>query len=139
MFICDYKEDSLIDYLQYVESFTIFKYGKTNEINAENKEFVLIKNKLNLLFYSARIMPAFGVSLHTETLDVLETDNWLQINFLKELQINGLNFNALLFKMEKTNGFNLIRLYNNKYEGRCIFLDLNEEIDLKLILNSLDK
>ena len=79
-------------------------------------------------------MPAFGVSLHNETLNEIKSNCWLQVNFNKEIVKNGLPFNALLFRLEETQGFNLIRLYDGKYEGRCLFLDLDKEMDLKNVI-----
>ena len=75
-------------------------------------------------------MPAFGVSLHAETLNELKNDNWIKINFNKQIIVNELPFVSLIFKLEKTSGFNLIRFHNEKYEGRCFYLDLCEELDL---------
>ena len=79
-------------------------------------------------------MPAFGVSVHNETLNAINSGSWLQVNFEKELSENQLSFTSLIFKLEKTGGINLIRKYKGLYEGRCIFLDFFQEIDLKEML-----
>lgn len=126
-------EDSMIDCLQNIESFSIFESGNKIVISKENEEFNIILKKIEEIFSSSRVMPAFGVSLHDETLNALKQDNWLQIDFNQEISKNGLPFSSLLFKLEITSGFNLIRLYNGKYEGRCIYLDLNEPTDLNCI------
>ena len=80
-------------------------------------------------------MPAFGVSLDYETQNELKQGEWLQVNFSFEENANGLLFNSLLFKLDTVSGFNLIRLHNGKYEGRCIYLDFDDILDLKQILN----
>ena len=135
MMVYEDKENSLTDCLNYVESFEIFENGNIEMIDFKHKKFNLILNKVKDLFCESRLMPAFGVSLHKETLNEMKNGSWLQINFSKQQMKNGLNFNSLLFKLEKTQGFNLIRLYENKYEGRCLYLDLNCEIDLNSVIN----
>lgn len=134
MMIYEDNENSLTDCLNSVESFEIFNNGKVEIVTNEQDKFNEIFNNIKEIFASSRLMPAFGVSLHNETLNELKNECWFQINFNKEQIKNGLNFNSLLFKLEETQGFNLIRLYENKYEGRCLYLDLDYEKDLKDII-----
>ncbi len=124
------NENTLTDELNQVESFVILKNGEIEIVENKTTKFNNIKTKLFDLFAMARLMPAFGVSLHNETLLEMKKGEWLKINFSTEQTKNGLPFNSLVFKLEKTQGFNLIRLFNNKFEGRCLFLDLDEEINL---------
>lgn len=133
----DYQ-NSMIDCVEYIQSFSVFSNGKKKDITKQDKCFDELLSFIYKVFESSRIMPAFGVSLHNETINELKNGNWLQINFNKQVEKNGLLFSSLLFKLEKTNGINLIRLFNDKYEGRCVFLDFDQEIDLKLIFNTLD-
>ena len=128
------NSSTMLDCLNYVDSFYCFNNGLKNEINKNDIEYSKILTRLEQLFNNSMVLPAFGVSLHNETLNEIKKDCWLQINFNKELIKNGLNFNSLLFKLEETSGINLIRLYNNKYDGRCIYLNLEEEINLKDII-----
>lgn len=123
--------DSLVENIQFIESFCVVNNGEIVEISKEDKMFEELKSKIEILFSCSRIMPAFGVSLHNETLNALEKESWVQINFGKELSVNGLPFNALLFKLEETSGINLIRNQNGIFEGRCIYLDFGKIIDLK--------
>ncbi|MBQ9795693.1 MAG: hypothetical protein IJW36_01850 [Clostridia bacterium] len=129
-------QDTMQDCIQEIESFYVFKNEKKIKIsNADRSKFNMILKNINEILHQSRLMPAFGVSLHNETLNALEKDTWLQINFNKEMEKNGLLFNSLVFKLELTSGINLIRLYNGKYEGRCFYLDLIQPIDLNCILN----
>jgi len=128
-------ENPLKQTVENIESFYFFKDGAKKIVTKTNKEFEIIKEKIKNIFEISREMPAFGVSLDLETLNALKKDEWMQINFSTLMNQNSLPFNALLFKLESTSGFNLIRMYNGKYEGRCIFLDFNEILDLKQILN----
>ena len=133
--ICETDYSStMLDCLNYVNNFYIFENGKKKEINKTNKDYFKILTRLEQLFSTSLVMPAFGVSLHNETIEEIKKDYWLQINFSEELVKNGLNFNSLLFKLEETSGVNLIRNYNNLYEGRCIYLNLDEETNLKNLI-----
>ena len=133
------NENTLFDCLQSVESFDFFKNSNIQKIDKNNFQFLELKRKIEQFFLNSRLMPAFGVSLHKETQDALKSDEWLKINFNQTLVKNGLPFNALLFKLEETKGFNLIRLFDGKYEGRCLFLDLDDTINLKDIVNNLQQ
>ena len=130
MFIETDYSNSMVDCLQFLDSIYIFENGKQTTLNNNDNNFKQLKRKIEEIFSNARILPAFGVSLHSETLNAIKTENWLQLNFCKELIKNELPFNSLLFKLEETSGINLIRLYNGKYDGRCIYLDLENNIDL---------
>ena len=134
MVIYNDNENSLHNCLKFVENFEIFNAGKGKKIDETDIRFNRIFQNLENVFKNSFLLPAFGVSLHQETLNERENGVWLQINFKKVQTKNGLNFNSLLFKLEKTQGFNLIRLYENRYEGRCLFLDLDFEQDLNSII-----
>ena len=134
MMIYNDSENGLHNCLKFVENFEIFSAGESEKIDASDIRFNRIFQNLENVFKDSFLLPAFGVSLHHETLNERENGVWLQINFSEEQTKNGLNFNSLLFKLEKTQGFNLIRLYENKYEGRCLFLNLDFEQDLNSII-----
>ena len=129
------NENTLLDCLDFVDSFEIFHNGKPDIINKNNVKFEKLKYGLGEIFSNSRLMPAFGVSLHDETQNEMMFAEWLKVNFSCEQTKNGLKFNSLLFKLEEVQGFNLIRYFNNRYEGRCLYLDLDETINLKNIVN----
>ena len=122
--------DSMADVVKNIDSVEIFTEGKVEFIDNKNLKLNIIKDKIYNLFIDARIMPAFGVSLHNEALNAMQQDCWIKLNFNNLQYKNGLPFSSLLLKIEKCYGTNLIRLYNNKYEGRCIYLDFMEQKDL---------
>ena len=80
-------------------------------------------------------MPAFGVSIHEETVNAMQNGEWLKLNYNAEMDKEGLLFTSLLFRLEECQGFNLIRLYGERYDGRCIYLDLPKTTDLKQLIN----
>lgn len=128
------NENTLLDCVEKIESFQFISNGVIKEIKNKSDEFFRILTKIETIFSNSCLMPAFGVSLHGETLNELKSGSWLQINFSHKITKNGLPFNSLLFQLEEVSGFNLIRLYNNRYDGRCLYLNLDENTNLlKLI------
>ena len=124
------NENTLNDIVEKIDNFEVFVDGEIRKVEHQNSEFIVLKNKLFDLFSNSRLMPAFGVSLHNETLNELKIGEWLKINFSKLITKNGLSFDSLLIKLEKTRGCNLIRLFNGKYEGRCLYVDFDETVNL---------
>ena len=119
------NENVLNDIVEKIENFEVFINGEKREINSKSKDFLVLKNNLFELFSNSRLLPAFGVSLHHETLNEMQKGEWLKINFSKLITKNGLSFDSLLIKLEETRGCNLIRLFNGKYEGRCLYIDFD--------------
>ena len=71
-------------------------------------------------------MPAFGVSLHNETLDAMKSGRWIEFEFDNKQEHNGMSFEKLLIQVESGfKGFNLIRYNAEKgYYGRCFYFNL---------------
>jgi len=134
MMIFNSVENSLIDCIDFIESFEVHVNGEKKLILQSDCDFNKIKSNLEGLFVQSRLMPAFGVSSHIETLNEIKQDSWIKINFNKEIIKSGLPCEALLFKLEEVQGFNLIRSYRERYDGRCLYLDLDAKIDLKNII-----
>ncbi len=128
----DYEIKKAIMNLKEVE---FFINGRSKNISKSDKEFSTIYNKIVDILKSSRLMPAYSVSLHDETIKARKSGVWVELHFEGEQVINELPFESLLFKVEKTSGINLIRNYLGRYEGRAIYLALEEEIDILKIIN----
>lgn len=89
-----------------------------------------IKKLFNEVVASSREMPAFGVSLHEETLKAMKEGVWLLFDFGETKDHNEMPFESLLINIEKdTGGVNIIRYYNGQYSGRCFYLDLDKNFN----------
>ena len=121
--------------LNEIEFFEIIRKGKITKIEKNNPLFKLICENVENLFLSSRLEPAFGVSLHNETLKELECDDFLKIKFSKSLTINDLPFESLLIKLEDSAyGCNIIRENNSDYFGRCFYLFFNDMQNLQNLI-----
>ncbi|MBQ7880561.1 MAG: hypothetical protein IJ358_01800 [Clostridia bacterium] len=80
---------------------------------------------LNKMLKDSRVMPAFGVSIHNETINAMQKGVWLRLSYDETKWVNGMNFDTLLINVEpKYSGFNIIRRNDGLYEGRCYYIDL---------------
>ncbi|MBQ9790722.1 MAG: hypothetical protein IJW24_03930 [Clostridia bacterium] len=84
-----------------------------------------VQNAFGQILSMSREMPAFGVALHDETLEAMQSGLWLEFEFDGAIVHNGMFFEKLLFKLEKNvYGFNIVRYFQGKYDGRCFYFDL---------------
>ena len=118
--------------LEHLESIELIQNGTSRKLSQQ--EFQQTFARLQDLFGEARVMPAFGVSIHEDTLNAMQDGEWLKLNYNAEMDKEGLLFTSLLFRLEECQGFNLIRLYGERYDGRCIYLDLPQTTDLKQLI-----
>ena len=70
-------------------------------------------------------MPAFGVALHNDTIEVMTKGIWVEFIFDNTKSHNEMLFDSLLINVVgEHSGFNIIRKYQGQYEGRCFYVDL---------------
>lgn len=108
--------------------FYAYKDGYQIEITDERQDKVesLLRESLK----GARKMPAFGVSLHDETVSAVNSGIWLRFKFSKKYEVDGMPFDEILVQVQKDMyGTNLIRGNDGRYEGRCFYLDLKNNCD----------
>lgn len=92
---------------------------------AEVKNIDKLSNVLKTMLQHSHTMPAFGVSINSETQKEIKKGVWLKLIFNQTKWVNGMNFDELLIQVEPTfSGFNVIRGNNNVYDGRCYYIDL---------------
>ncbi|MBR6779048.1 MAG: hypothetical protein IKM43_02735 [Clostridia bacterium] len=130
MIIYNDNTNTILDTFEYISQIEMIENGQKQIVFADNKDFLKLKTKLFQAFANSRIEPAFGVSIHDETLKEMKTDKWIKICFNTTLQKSDLPFTALLFKLDYVHGINLIREYNKKYDGRCIYISFEDKQNL---------
>lgn len=119
------SENYFLNQINFANSITIYDSGKCIEIKPSNDDFITIKQSYKDMLKSYYEMPAFSVSFHNEIVTALNSGIWLEINFSQIFTHNELPFERLLIKVEKEScGFNLIRFNENKYDGRCFYINL---------------
>ena len=118
--------DSFAQYSQMVITIENEQYS----LEKGNDKAEVILKALKKITKNANEMPAFGVSIDDLTREDMRCGVWLELVFDVPCKYEGMDFDALLIKVEKNNyGFNLIRKNNGKYDGRCFYLSLDGSMD----------
>ena len=122
------SQKNISDYFYICSSICIYNKGTqlfyTND-DINFKKLLFITNKL---FKNSTQVPALGVSLDTETRKELKTGIWIEFIYNKTQSYNEMPFDSLLIKINQNcTGINIIRKYNNKYQGRCFYVNLNTD------------
>ena len=119
-------EVELYEAFDYSDSIVVYKEGVQALYEKDTVRYGEILTGFKELIRDAHEMPAYGVSLNRETLKELKNGLWVELCFSETYECNGMPFEKLLVKVEKSFfGFNIIR-YNSKngYDGRCFYYDL---------------
>lgn len=110
-----------------------------------NNNYTEIKNldELNLvvtdMIEDSHTMPAFGVSIHTETLKEIKKGVWLKLQYSQTNYVDDMPFDELLIEINpEFQGFNIIRGNKGIYEGRCFYIDLTNNT-MRLLYDWVNK
>ena len=123
------SEEQINDYVKYSSSIVIYNNGAPSTYLSNDPEYNLLIESFNEMCKNCHEMPAFGVSLHDETLTALNDGLWIEFVYSKNIVHNGMPFDRLLIKVNtEDSGFNIIRHYNDKYDGRCFYLNLTTDM-----------
>ena len=118
--------EEITEVFDYSEIINVYNDGAKTVYSSGDKEYNRILACWNDMTNGAHDMPAFGVSLDSYTKKEMKKGLWVEFDFGKTLECNGMPFEKLLVSVEKdSQGFNLIRYnLNCGYDGRCFYLDL---------------
>jgi len=115
--------------LSFKDSFQIevILNGESEFYNKGEEKYNLILFEFEKMLQGSYQMPALGVSIDELTKEEKKSGVWLEFKF-KGVNYNGdLPFEALLVQVkEDYYGFNVIRKYEGKYDGRCFYINLND-------------
>lgn len=124
------QELTINNFFEKAKSITIIKNGKSRIFKENEKEFKNIIQQFTEQTQNSVEMPAYAVSLHNETIKAINDGLWIQFNFEQEKTHREMPFDALLININKDYcGVNVIRHYNSKYEGRCFYLNLDNNLN----------
>lgn len=129
----DYMKD-IFNVFDKSDSINVYTVGEVTSYKKGTKEYKGIIECWYEMIEDAYDMPAFGVSLHNETLEAMKNGRWIEFEFAEKLECNGLPFEKLLIQVENVyQGFNLIRYNPEKgYDGRCFYFNLVDKDMSKL-------
>ena len=119
------NDSNILDIMSTANEIIVYNNNTSITYETNTPEYNRIAEELSKLSQSSREAPAFGVSLHNETVSAMESGLWLEVTFTNTISHNDMPFDSLLIQVVgEYTGFNIIRKYENKYEGRCFYVDL---------------
>lgn len=127
-----------VDVMPFVQDVDLIVNG--NEIVLTEEEQTTLKEQVSTLFENGRVMPAFGVITPQMYEEQIQDGIFVSLKFDKVLELNGLPFDELVFKVQEDfQGFNLARGMNGVFQGRCVYIDLNGQNmqELSSYINSI--
>lgn len=114
-----------IDVLPLVTNYNLFVNG--NVVELTETEMQGLQEQVQKMFEGSHTMPAFGVVTNDIYQEDIKSGYFISMKFDCPIQINDLPFDELVFRVEKDfHGFNLMRGMNGIFQGRCIYIDLQE-------------
>ena len=117
---------NLVDIVDEAQTITVYNDGEALKYNCGEQAFDSIVTAWHEMTDGSHEMPAFGVSLNSETVKAMSVGVWVEFAFAKQLEYNGMPFEKLLINVQKSfTGFNIIRYTSERgYDGRCFYLDI---------------
>lgn len=121
-------DNYFIDLMNEVSSINIYNDNVVTTLQNNDIEFNLLIGITKDLLKGYYETPAFGVALNNETLNELKKGMHIEFVFDKTFVHNELTFEKLLVNINQDfTGFNIIRYHNNKYDGRCFYINLKNK------------
>lgn len=110
----------------YSTGINVYIDGETAVYPVGSEKFNEICAEWNAMLDGAHIMPAFGVSLHHETVKQMKKGVWAEFEFDKQYSSNDMPYEKLLIAVNPDwCGFNIVRCTPERgYDGRCFYYDL---------------
>lgn len=119
------KDMEINEYLEYINKISVIVDGKKKILLLSDNEFRLLISEMEYILSDCHDMPAFGVSLHEDTMNAMKSGKWVEFSFPETMEHNEMPFDAWLIGVEKDfSGFNIIRKTDGRYEGRCYYMRL---------------
>lgn len=114
-----------VDVLPYVSQYNLLVNGNVVELSQEETE--QLQQQVEKLFENSHTMPAFGVVTDEIFHEDVQNGYFVSMKFQTPIKINELPFDELVFKIGRDfHGFNLMRGNHGIFQGRCIYIDLQE-------------
>lgn len=98
--------------------------------NKGTNEYTNILNEFNKMIFNSHEVPSLGVSIDELTREEKKNGVWLEFKFNQINYSNEMPFEYLLINVNLDYyGFNVIRKYDDKYEGRTYYVNLVNNMD----------
>ena len=115
--------DTLIDYLKNSDNVVVYIDGKESPINSSD-----FQQQLDVLCDKAYFSPSLAIAKNNEVYTNIRHGIWLEFRYNTPQEYADMDFDKLLIQIKPSMyGFNIIRGKGEDYEGRCYYLNLNND------------
>lgn len=129
--VITHSNNSVVDSFYNVKNIVVYRDGEIETYSKGDDKYQQIFDSLIDITENSHEMPAFGVSIDNETREAMKTGLWIELEFNGKQECNGMPFESLLININADHsGFNLIRKYNGRYDGRCFYLYLENDMQI---------
>lgn len=98
-------------------------------IYIDGQEYQVDQNfveELEKLLLDSYTSPALGICMDSQVQEERQAGVWIEWTFSNTHSYNDLPYDKLMINIQPDYfGFNILRNYKGKYEGRCIYLNLS--------------
>ena len=93
-------------------------------------QYELALNYIESILENSKQVPALGVAINDEVVAEKKNKDWVEFSFNKRCECDGMFFDGLLIFLEKDiSGFNVFRKIDDKYDGRCYYINLQNNFN----------
>lgn len=122
------QKDPLLEIVPQAQELVLYSDGRSVRFQQESEEFASVVAAWRQMTENAVRMPALGVSIDHLTREEMKRGLWAEFLYSKQEMIAEMPFTALLFAVKENYfGFNVVRRYEGRYNGRCFYIDLRGE------------
>ena len=108
------------------DEIVIYRDGENVVYGSGDGQFKNICAEWDDMLKGSVVMPAFGVSINSYTVNAMKSGVWVEFGFSRSREINGMPFEKLLVEVKPSHmGFNVNRYMSEcGCAGRCFYIDL---------------
>ena len=118
-------EYDLNDVINNCTAAQVYVDGKQKELGKD--ELAALKAVFEKMNVGGYEMPGYGVSIDSLTREELKSGVWVRLMCPERVYRGDIPFESLLIKVDENYcGYNLIREYEGKYQGRVFYFNLQE-------------
>lgn len=122
------ETETIQEYAVRAKQIAVYDEGERREWAPESNGGAKLLSAWKKMTENSVQMPAFGVSIDSLTKEEKKKGLWIEFLFEGEQMVGGMPFSRLLVGIRpEYRGFNVIRFWENGYNGRCFYVDLRNE------------
>ena len=129
---CTMYEYDLSDVINDCSSVEVYRGGVKELLSPDKADKV--KRLIISMNDGGYEMPGYGVSIDSLTREEMKNGVWVRLVYPERTYRGEIPFESLLIKVERDYcGYNLIREYDGKYQGRVFYYNLKEGTTMQVL------